>query len=244
MFHRGILPVKDEAGEEIRRVAERQLASVAHSEQPTDGTESSSETENSEPEPATALKVPIPSSTMNSFNVEYGSSCFGDVSALSSAVPTISSGTMKLLAPIIEAALENDEAVRNHPDGKIHEQLKEEMSASCRAVVLYRPRSAILGIEQYRRNASTSQENICESTPPFPLKPIPTAAPKKSDKNEGERLSLLNKALRRLNLDDDVPAGVELWDWRQETNIRGAIDATLTENNAYEDITSPEDFED
>lgn len=103
---------------------------------------------------------------------------------------------------------------------------------------------ANLAFERYRCNASPSQEDDDENTPPVSIELMPAVAPKKQKQNDDERLSLLNSAIRRLNLDDVgqmATDGVELWKYRQKPNI---IDVTTVENNTYEEINSPENFED
>lgn len=244
MFPNGAPPVKDEATEEMRRMFVRQSAEVnaAHPQQPKNVSGSNDiegndndESNNEEPKPATRKKMPIPSSTMIGSQDDPNSSCFCDVSALSSAVPTISSGMMNLLAPIIEAALAEENAENIQPN--------EEQPTLCRALVPYRSPIANLAFAQYRCNASPSQEYFDENTPPVPIELMPAVAPKKQRQNEAERLSLFNSAIRRLRLDDvgQMAAGVELWKYRQKADV---IDVTSVENNTYEEINSPENFED
>lgn len=206
---------------------------VVHPEQSAFEIGSISENEFKRPEVAVPKKKVIPSSTMCSVFVETQNSFFDDISMVSSSVPTISSGTMRLLAPIIEAALAED---------VVEQQLTDENPTSCQALVPYCPMRAILPFQRFRHNASSSQEEN-ETTPPASLKPIPSM-PKKPDMNEGKRLSILTNAIRCLNLNaDDEAEGAQLWKWRNDRNVNGA-DNTVAETNYYENIASPENFED
>lgn len=234
VFHNG-LPVKNELAENKVRRAGNQVEAVVLPEQPAFEIGPISENEFKEPErePAIPKKKSIPSSTMCSVLIESENSIFDDVSMVSSSVPTVSSGTMRLLAPIIEAALAED---------VVEQQLTEENPTPCQALVPYCPLSAMLAFQRYRHNASFSQEDN-ESTPPASLKPIPSL-PKKPNMNEGDRLSILTNAIRRLDLNaDDKAKDAQLWEWRSEQNVTGA-ENTVAEINYYENIASPENFED
>lgn len=165
--------------------------------------------------------------------IDAENSFFDDVSMVSSSLPTISSGTMRLLAPIIEAALAED---------VVEQQLTDKNPTPCQALVPYCPMTAILAFQRYRQNALSSQEEN-ETTPPASLKPIPSM-PKKPDMNEGRRFSILTNAIRCLDLNaDDKAKDAQLWEWRSERNVNGADD-TVAETNYYENIASPENFED
>lgn len=241
------MPVKNEAEEEKRRIAKRQTAIVPIFEHPNENGECVDEEirDNSSQIAAVAYREPnqdapdpnklktnrITSSTMIS-SVENDLLCFCDVSTFSSAVPSISSGTMNLLAPIIEDALANDSAWN---DDLVQAQREKVEPNLCKALVPYRPPFEVFAFHLFRNNTPNSEDESNEATPPVMLKPATPVAPRKSNPNQDENLANLNTALRRLNLEEEMAGETVLWHWRE----KAVIDATM-----YENINSPENFDD
>lgn len=143
-------------------------------------------------------------------------SMFGDISSLSSPVPFVSSGTMRQLAPIIEAALEEEEKrARDQPN---------YANVNSMALVRYiPPRHCPDGIEPTAsaEAPTTPPNHICSS-------PLPSA-PKKNTTEPA--LVDVERALQRLNFCDTD---------EQPTDSMGDAATGVFFDTVYEDIVSPE----
>lgn len=205
--------------------------------------ESDEERENLNPRPA-MRRNRIASSTFRPEISESVSTFFSDVSSLSSSwIPSVSSGTMQLLQPIIDMAIAED---------------REKVMPTCLALVPYQP---LFG--RFRSVSSVAVEIENPTTPPQTVSktsPVPFSAPKKNKKNASD-ISDINHALRNLNLGGTANALALVpyvepnistnpsnpSKWRDTVPILDVtmfpVNASDCKDDLYEDITSSDAFD-
>lgn len=221
MFPLGLPSVKNEKDTEDAAATEAATIHIVSSD--------SSDEETDVAQRVPPLPVPafrrhrIMSSTLLSSENTSSIPLFDDLSVLSSSdAPTISTGTMKLLGPIIEAAL------------------FEEEQSNCNALVPYVPRYIWLATVLNVRDPDAADANQLTlvpyigpyhrsfETPPREVRLNANALPSTPKKCDPDTMLLdIQHAIRRLTL--------------QETNGQNG-ENVMSETN-YEDITSPENFD-